>query len=210
MTLIIALFFVACGDQNAGNAGNKPANMAANNSNANTNTAANSAAIETDIKKLMTDASTALAKNDADAMDKIYSDNYMLVNLDGSVQTRAERLASLRSGDVKYESFVYDEISVRSNPEGTGAVSIARATMKGTNKGKPIDGTYRVTQVYSKTKDGWKQVSAQATKIEAAAAPAKTGDAKTSDANKAANTAKTPANKATNMTKPPAPSPANK
>ena len=196
MTLIIASFFTACGDQGTGNAGNKPANNA---NAANANTAPNTAAIETDIKKIMADASAALAKNDADAMDKIYSDNYMLVNLDGSVQTRAERLASLKSGDTKYESFSYDEVNIRTNPEGTGAVVIARATMKGMNKGKPIDGTYRVTQVYSKTKDGWKQVSAQATKIEAAAAPAKPGDAKMPETNKAANT-----------TKPPAPAPANK
>ena len=173
MTLIVASFFIAC--EPAANTGNKPANNA-NAANANAAPAANAAAIETDIKKLMTEAAAALAKNDAAAMEKIYADNYMLVNLDGSVQNKAERIAALKSGDAKYEGFSYDEISVRSNPEGTGAISIARATIKGTMKGKPVDGTFRVTQVYSKTKDGWRQVSAQATKIEAAAAPAKTDE----------------------------------
>jgi ketosteroid isomerase-like protein len=89
----------------------------------------------------------------------------MLVNTDGSVQNKAERLASIRSGDTKFESFAYDEINVRSNAEGTGAVSIARATATGMNKGKKIEGTIRVTQVWSKTKDGWRQVSGQATPI---------------------------------------------
>jgi ketosteroid isomerase-like protein len=179
MTLVVALLFVACGDQGAGN---KPANAPANNANAAP--VQNAAAIETDIKKIMTDAAAALSKNDAAAMEKIYADNYMLVNTDGSVQNKTERIAALKSGDAKYESFSYDEIGVRSNPEGTGAISIATAHIKGTMKGKAIDGAFRVTQVYSKTKDGWKQVSAQATKIEAAA-PAKADDkAKTDDKGK--------------------------
>lgn len=176
LTLILTSLFMACGDQGAGNAGNKPANAPANNTAVAP--AANSDAIATDIKKLMTDAAAALAKNDAATMDRIYADNYMLVNIDGSVQTKAERIAALKSGDAKYESFAYDDITVRSNPEGTGAISIARATIKGTMKGKPVDGTFRVTQVYSKMKDGWKQVSAQATKIEGGAEPAKADDKK--------------------------------
>ena len=178
IVLIIGVFLIACGDQGAGN---KAANTPANSANSNSAPVANAAAIETEIKKMMTDAAASLAKNDADAMAKIYADNYMLVNIDGSVQTKAERIAALKSGDAKYESFTYDEISVRSNPEGTGAISIAKATIKGTNKGKPLEGVYRVTQVYSKTKDGWKQVTAQATKIEAAGA-AKTENQTKTDA----------------------------
>lgn len=189
MTLAAAALFIACGDSGAGNnAGTKPANSAA--SNANAAAPVNPAAAEAEIKKLMDAAATALAKNDADAMDKIYAENYMLVNIDGSTQTRAERLASLRSGDTKYTSFGYSEPNIRVNAEGNGAVAMAKLSMKGTSKGKAIDGDYRVTQVYSKTKDGWKQVSAQATKIEGGAA-AKTDDkAKTGEKSKVANAAK--------------------
>ena len=169
--LTAALVLLSYCETPAGNSStNKPANAAANNANAAA--PVNTAAVEAEIKKLMDAAQTALAKNDADAMDKIYAENYMLVNLDGSVQTRAERLAALRSGDAKYTAFSYSEPSIRINPEGTGAVAIARLAMKGMSKGKPMDGDYRVTQVYAKTKDGWKQVSAQATKIEGAATTA--------------------------------------
>ena len=185
--LIVSSFFiVSCGDQGGGNAANKPANSA-NGTNA---AAPNNVTAEADIKKLMDTAQTALAKNDADAMEKIYADKYMLVNTDGSVQTKAERLAALRSGDTKYTAFSYSDPNIRINPEGNGAVVIAKLAMKGTMKGKPVDGDYRVTQVYSKTKDGWKQVSAQATKIEGGSEPAKTDDKKP-EANKAA----APANK---------------
>jgi len=131
-------------------------------------------------------AQTALAKNDADAMEKIYADNYMLVNLDGSVQTKAERLAALRSGDTKYTSFNYSEPNIRVKPDGTAAVVIARLTMKGTTKGKPMDGDYRVTQVYGKMPDGvWRQITAQATRIEGGAEPPKaSANTNTANANK--------------------------
>ncbi len=158
--LIAASFLTACDPAANSNSANKPAN-AANNAAP----AANSAALETEVKKLVNDTAAALAKNDTAALEKIYSDNYMLVNLDGSVQNRTDRLASLKSGDTKFDSFAYDEINVRTNPEGTGAVVIARATATGMNKGKKIEGTIRVTHVWSKTKDGWRMVSGHATQI---------------------------------------------
>lgn len=183
--LITASFLSACDPAATTNSGNKPAN-AVNNAVP----AVNAAAIETDIKKLVSETAAALAKNDAAALDKMYADNYMLVNLDGSVQNKADRLASLKSGDTKFDSFTYDEVNVRSNPEGTGAIVIARATATGMNKGKKIDGTVRVTQVWRKTADGWRQVTGQATQITG-------GSAATSAANSAA-TAPPAANSNTN------------
>src|SRR6476620_4106333 len=165
-----ALLLTACNPPAANNTGT------ANNVNtANTNTAGNTAAAETEIRRLMDAAAAALSKNDADAMDKIYAPNYMLVNLDGSVQTREQRLNSLRTGEAKYTSFSYDEANIRVNPEGNGAIVIARANIKGTMRGKPIDSYYRVTQVYSRMSDGWKQVTAQATAITGAASTAGEG-----------------------------------
>jgi ketosteroid isomerase-like protein len=181
---LATLLLSACGAP-AGN--NAPANNANTNSNANkaaantaTASAADTAAAEAEVKKLMDAAAAALAKNDADAMDKIYNDNYMLVNIDGSVQTKAERLAALRSGDAKYTAFSYSEPNIRVSPDGTAAIVIAKLSMKGVMRGKPTDGDYRVTQVYAKVKDGtWKQITAQATKIEGGSEPAKADDKKT-------------------------------
>lgn len=180
MTLGIASLFTACGDAGTNN---KPANASSNASTAAS--PVNLVAVENDVRKLIADLAAALAKNDADAVDKIYADNYTLVNVDGSVQTKAERLASLRSGEVKYSEFAFSDMTVRVNPEGTSAVSVAKATFKAVNKGKPLEGDFRVTGVWSKTKDGWRQVSAQATKIEA-------GAAKPDDKAKAANSAGQP------------------
>lgn len=186
-TLITASFLTSCDSAANSNSANKPAN-AANNAAP----AANSAAIETDIKKLVNDTAAALAKNDVDALDRLYADNYMLVNLDGSVQNKADRLGSIKSGETKFDSFTYDEVNVRTNLEGTGAVVIMRATATGMNKGKKVDGVVRVTQVWSKTKDGWRQVSGHATQIAAAASPSAANTAasnSSSTSTPAANTA---------------------
>ena len=189
MLITASFVFTACEPAANTNTANKPANVANNAATAPVNTAA----IETELKKLVNDTAAALAKNDADALDKMYADNYMLVNLDGSVQSKADRLASFKSGETKFESFVYDEVNVRTNPEGTGAVVVARAMAKGTNKGQAIGGQVRVTQVWSKTKDGWKQVSGQATQITAAATS--TTAANTANANKPAMSNMANANK---------------
>lgn len=179
MTLIVASLFLACGDQGAGN---KPANATANNAAAAP--AVNTAAIETDIKKLITDYAASTAKNDVAVYEKTTTDNFMFVSNDGTVQTKAERVASMKSGDTKYESLTYDEVNVRVNTEGNGAVVISKATVKGTNNGKPIDATVRVTQVWSKTKDGWKMASLQATNITAKADDKKADDKKADDEKK--------------------------
>lgn len=196
-TAALALGFLTACEQGA-NTINRPANATANNAAA-TAPAANAASIETDIKKLANDMSAAQLKGDAAVMDKLWADNYMFVGPDGSVATKAQRLEAMKSGDSKFESLAYDEMSVRSNPEGTGAVLIGRVTGKGTNLGTPVSGQYRMTQVWSKTKNGWQLVSGQVTSI-AGGGSSGTAANTSSTSNTAANTsankpANVPANK---------------
>ena len=188
MLIAASFVFTSCGAPAANNTGNKPAN------NANTAApAADAAAIETEIKKMAGEMSATMAKNDVATIEKFFADNYMFVNQDGTVSTKAQRMEAIKSGSSKLESLAYDEMSVRNNPEGTGAILIGRATVKGMNMGKPTDGQYRFTQVWSKSKDGWKLVSGQITLI-AAAAPAKADDKK-ADEKKADAKPAAPANK---------------
>jgi len=178
MALSITSFFTACDNKAASNNANKPTNAANVANSTNSNAAANSSAAEADIKKLIADYAASTEKNDVAAYDKVTTDNFMFVSNDGTVQTKAERLASMRSGETKYELLRYDDVNVRVNSEGDGAVAIGKATVKGTNNGKPIDAAVRVTQVWSKTKDGWKLASLQATNITAVSTASKPGDHK--------------------------------
>jgi uncharacterized protein (TIGR02246 family) len=186
MIAAAALFAAACGDQAANNTANKPAN-AANNA---ANTATTAVNHEAEIKKLMTDLGAALAKNDADAAAKFYSDDYHLITPQGVDQPRAERIADMKSGTTKFESFTYENVSVRSY--GDTAVAIADVKAKGKASGQDVSGNIKATLVFHKTKDGWKVVSGQATPIVGAPPTAKPEDKDKDDDDKKAEGAKPP------------------
>lgn len=189
--LCLASLFGACEPAATNSASNKPANAANNSANTAAKPVADAAAIEAEVKKAVSDMAAALQKADADYFQKLYTENYMFVGPDGSTATGAQRIASMKSGDTKYDSISYDEVSVRSNAEGNGAVSISRAIVKGKNMGRAVDGQYRVTHVWSKTKDGWRLASGQTTAITGGSAAAPSN---TAAANAASSDAKAPSN----------------
>jgi uncharacterized protein (TIGR02246 family) len=162
--LALASLFSGCDPAASNNAANNRANAANNAANVAAKPA-DAAAVETEIKKAVSDMAAALQKGDAAYFENLYTDKYMFVGPDGSTSTGPERVAAMKAGQTKYEAISYDEITVRSNAEGTGAVSISRATVKGVNLGRPVDGKYRVTHVWAKTKDGWRLASGQTTLI---------------------------------------------
>lgn len=183
--LAIASLLTACSEPSNNSNAAKPANAANTANTSSTNTAASAAAIETEIKKAVTDMAASLVKGDAAYFEKLYTENYMFVGPDGAVSNGTERVASMKSGRTKYDSLAYDDVAVRTNPEGNGAISISRATVKGVNLGLPVDGQYRVTHVWSKTKDGWRLASGQTTRITGGSGPADT--ASNSNAARATN-----------------------
>lgn len=152
----------------------RPANAANGAASNATAPSANAAAIETEIKRLANDGIAAITKGDTAALEKLWADNYVFISQDGAVATKAQRIDSMKSGQSKIETLAYDEMSVKSNPEGTGAILVGRATVKGTNMGKPVDGQMRFTQVWAKMPDGWRSVHGQVTSIAAGASDAKT------------------------------------
>ena len=180
MFIATSLILVSCGEPAANNAANRPSN-AANNAAANTATSTTSA--DADVKKLMTDLAAALAKNDADAAAKFYSEDYHLITPDGVDQNKAARIADMKSGSTKFESFAYENINVRSY--GDTAVAITTVKAKGVVSGKPRTGDMIATLVLRKAADGWKVVSGQATAV--GASPANT--ATNANTNKASNAA---------------------
>ena len=77
--------------------------------------------------------STLRLRNDAAALENIFSADYMFVNGSGGMVTKAQRLGDLKSGDVKYESVSIADQTVRTY--GNMAVAIARVTVSATISG---------------------------------------------------------------------------
>ncbi len=115
------------------------------------------------VRQLFNELSAALGRNDTAALDRIYADDYTLVNESGVLTTKAPRLAAIRSGELKYESVSFDDVNVRMY--GNTAVATYRVTSKGQSKGQDIGGQFRATSTYVKMKGRWQLVAAQVTRI---------------------------------------------
>ncbi len=177
MAVITAAFFTAC--EPAANTNSKAANAPANNAAA-TAPVADKATVEAEVRKVMDDFAAALNKGDAAALDRIYSDEYNLIDQDGVAQTKSSRLESIKSGKIKWEGLKFGDLKIKTHPAGDGAIIIGHATGRTTMDGRTEERNSMVTWVMGKTKDkGWQFMSAQITDIKAGAA--KPEDAKTDD-----------------------------
>ena len=115
------------------------------------------------VRQLLTELSAAVGKNDTAALDRIYADDYTIVTDTGAVMTKAERLAAMKSGDLKYESVSFDDVNVR--VYGNTAVATLRTTGKGQYKGQDISSQARATLALVKMKGRWQEVAAHTTRI---------------------------------------------
>lgn len=165
------VMWTSCAAPAANNtAANKPAN-AANAANSAAAPVADKAAMETEIKKMMDDFAVALNKADGAALDKMYADDYALVDQDGVMQTKASRMEAIKSGKIKWEGLTFTDLKIKTSPSGDGAVVVGHAKGKTTTDGKTEERDSMVTWVLGKMKDkGWQFVSAQITDIKAGAA----------------------------------------
>jgi uncharacterized protein (TIGR02246 family) len=115
------------------------------------------------VKKLLDELAAAVGKNDTAALDRIYADDYTIVTDTGGVMTKAERLAAMKSGDLKYESVTFDDVNIR--VYGNTAVATLRTTGKGQYKGQDISSQARATLAFVKMKGRWQEVAAHTTRI---------------------------------------------
>jgi ketosteroid isomerase-like protein len=106
----------------------------------------------------------ATLKNDIAANDRLLADNWLNINPDGSITTKARLLALLKDGSFKIMSIENDEVMVR--VYGDAAVVTGRSTTKRTGSGgEVLARQVRFTRVYAKSKGQWQVVSAHNTLI---------------------------------------------
>ena len=115
------------------------------------------------VRQLLNELYAALGRNDAAALDRIYADDYTLVNESGVLTTKAPRLAAIKSGELKFESVSFDDLNVRLY--GNTAVATCHTTSKVQFKGQDIGGQFRVTITLVKIKEHWQVAAAHVTRI---------------------------------------------
>jgi ketosteroid isomerase-like protein len=104
-----------------------------------------------------------LVKADVAALDRILAADYVFTDSDGQSHTKAQSLASHRSGEVKFESFTINEMK----PRILGDVAIVHglSTEKSSYQGKDTSGRYRWTDVFAKRGGRWQAVATHVSKV---------------------------------------------
>ena len=118
---------------------------------------------EQELRKLNQAYDEALVRGDADALDRIYADEFVYTTFDGQVRDKAQQLAFTRSGDLRLESGQSDDVNVRVYQNT--AVMTGRFTAKGQFREKKIDIHERYTAVWVKQAERWRLVAEQGNEI---------------------------------------------
>jgi ketosteroid isomerase-like protein len=106
----------------------------------------------------------AVMKRDASAMERLLADDYIAITGNGTLQSKEQTLANLRSGAVQFKSLEFSDRKVRFY--GQTALVTSRAEVTGSNQEGDFSGSYRYTRVYIRNEQGkWLIVSFEASRI---------------------------------------------
>jgi ketosteroid isomerase-like protein len=90
---------------------------------------------------------------DIATLDSLLDADFACVGPLGFVLNKDQYLAGRRSGDLKQESFAWQDIHVR--VYGNAAIAIGSQIQKTTYQGRDASGQFRVTQVFTRKDEGW-------------------------------------------------------
>jgi ketosteroid isomerase-like protein len=117
-----------------------------------------------EIEQLEESWRVAMLKSDTNAMSALLADDYIAITASGTLQTKDEALASLRTRRVHITYLSLSDRKLRFY--GQTALVTSLATIQGTNPEGDISGSLRYTRVYVLNPQGqWKIVSFEASRI---------------------------------------------
>ena len=119
---------------------------------------------ERELRTLHSDLARLMSKNDAQGLGVHLSDDWTFTSANGNVLAKAEFLASIKSGELKFESLTFADTKVRFY-ESTAVVS-ASSTVKAVFKGVDVHDPQRSTDIFVRDDHGrWKCVLTHVTRV---------------------------------------------
>ena len=116
-----------------------------------------------EIVRLEHEAHEAFLSADTNALARLLSDDYIFTDAQGQQVTKAEWLADMASGKLRFDSVESTALQVRTY--GDAAVAIGRVAMKGLYNGEPFEGHHCYTATYVKLDGRWQLVAEQANQL---------------------------------------------
>ena len=120
------------------------------------------ARVEEILIQMEVDGSEATARKDAATLDKLIADDWVGQSSNG-VQTKAQVLDGLKSGDDKLDAIMLGDMKVR--VLGNTAVVTGSQEVKSSYQGKDTSGEYLWMDVFVKRQGRWQNVFSQTTPI---------------------------------------------
>jgi len=119
--------------------------------------------MEEELLKLENEFARAVASNNADGLDRLLADDWIIVEPDGSIIDKARFLEVIRSGALSHESMKSTDLKVR--VYGNTAVVTGLTTSKGKFMGQDFISCERATDIFVKQADRWQCVFTQLTRF---------------------------------------------
>jgi ketosteroid isomerase-like protein len=118
-----------------------------------------------EIENLESQWRAALMQNDVATINRLLADDYLGINPNGTLETKADALAQRRAGTTKISTI--DPINLKVRVYGDTAVVTSQVQIEGHDGDRDISGRYHYTRVYSRRSGEWKVVSFEASRIPA-------------------------------------------
>ena len=123
----------------------------------------NNSAIQTEVMMKMANLRNALLSKDSVVLSNLSADDASYGHSSGLIQTKAELIRSVMSGEQDYKSIEPSNINVRIY-DNTGVVTI-NLKVNLNYQNKPLDMNLAATLVWVKISGEWKLVARQAVKL---------------------------------------------
>ncbi len=116
----------------------------------------------------------AALSNNIEAMDHLLSEDYLGITASGQVVTKPQQLDRMRSHSISISSIDVSDVKIKLISQHAAIVT-SLAQVEGANEGRPIQGSFRYTRVYSRVPGTgtWKITSFEATHVPKRLAQAK-------------------------------------
>src|SRR3989442_5491209 len=109
------------------------------------------ASVEDQLKKMEKDRAAAVVKADVATLEKLTSDDYILINANGQLSDKATTMNNIKTGNIKLTANEVSDLKVRVYGDTAGGCSERNAN--GTNRRRAIKGTRTLPPV-ALQKDG--------------------------------------------------------
>lgn len=116
-----------------------------------------------EINQLESQRITAMVAADTATLNRILADDLTYTHSTGRTESKAQFIASIKSGAIRYQTFNRDDVSVRTYE--SAAVVTGTAKVKVTSGGQEQAFLIRFVDVYVKRKGSWQMVAWQSTRL---------------------------------------------